>query len=134
MKKALRLALGLSLLCSTGLFAATVLATAAPDKVLAPAAIEAAPMADPQANDSPMLKTVFDRKKNNVDSADCIISCRATYRVCRNGCPSGDYDCYQDCWANWQDCKSGCSFDPPDECWPDPYPCGPCPIGAPNCP
>lgn len=133
MKKVLRLALGLSLLCSTGLFAVTVLAAAAPDKVLAPA-IEAAPMADPQANDSPMLTSVFDQKKNHVDSADCIIGCRANYTACRNACPSGDYECYQNCFYDWQDCKAGCSFDPPDECWPDPYPCGPCPIGAPNCP
>lgn len=132
MRKALRLVLGLSLLCTSGLFAANLLDAGAPGKDEAPA-IEAAPTADSSPNDSPMIKTVFDPKKNNVDSADCVVGCRASYRFCRNGCASGDTACYNLCWDDWQDCKQGCSFQPPNECWPDPFPCGPCPIEDPDC-
>jgi hypothetical protein len=121
MKRALRLVLGLSLLCTTGLFAANAV-----DSAPAPTVQEKsdAPAAAP-ADSSPMLKTVFSPKKNNVDGADCIVACRAIYRSCRNSCAQGDYACTTACWDEWQDCKSGCSFDPPNECWPDPYPCGP---------
>lgn len=135
MKRLFPLVSSLFLLLGGALWAAESVPPEAP-AVAAPTPAAAGIAAPAQVNGAPLMKTVLDPKKNEVDAADCIIGCHTAYRACVRDC-DGDYQCRQDCYWEMQNCKDGCSLDPPDECWPDPFPCGPCPIpqpGDPPCP
>jgi hypothetical protein len=79
----------------------------------AEAAPDAAAGIECQQNDtSPMVSTVLDGKKKNVDSADCFVQCAGLWAACKAECVVGDQACFSFCFQGWQDCKWGCSYDP----------------------
>lgn len=104
MKNFLLVVLAISLICTGTLFAAQ----SATQPEAAPAPEVVAPAEAPQVDASPLMETVVEPAKNNVDTC-CLADCYTRHRACRMACAPYDNVCWNECNNEYLSCKTSCN-------------------------
>lgn len=104
MKNFLLVVLALSLICTGTLFAAQSVDSSEP----APAPEVSAPAEAPQVDASPLMETVVEPSKNNVDAC-CLADCHTELNACRATCAPYDTVCWNECHNEFLSCKNSCN-------------------------